>query len=162
MKSATATVSYPLIYQRNVAFLSRVSLSWTDEVQQTNAGGVDEDLSHDRITAARVGASFNGCGLGCLGIDAEISKGLELGSRSNSQVGNGTPLSRSTATSNFTHFRLNTNYSVSPIEDYIFRINAGGQYTLNNLLNSEQTSITGKIDLVDLHQARLVVTNLGM
>ena len=80
MKSATATVSYPLIYQRNVAFLSRVSLSWTDEVQQTNAGGVDEDLSHDRITAARVGASFNGCGLGCLGIDAEISKGLELGS----------------------------------------------------------------------------------
>ena len=144
MKSATATVSYPLIYQRNVAFLSRASLSWTDEVQQTNAGGVDEDLSHDRITAARVGASFNGCGLGCLGIDAEISKGLELGSRSNSQVGNGTPLSRSTATSNFTHFRLNTNYSVSPIEDYIFRINAGGQYTLNNLLNSEQTSITGE------------------
>ena len=82
--------------------------------RQTNVGGVDEDISHDRVTTARVGTSFNGCGVGCLGIDAEISKGLELGSRSNSQVGNGTPLSRSTATSNFTHFRLNTNYTVSP------------------------------------------------
>ena len=107
MKSATATVSYPILYQRDLALFARASISWTDEVQQTNAGGVDEDISHDRVTAARVGTSFNGCGVGCLGIDAEISKGLELGSRSNSQVGNGTPLSRSTATSNFTHFRLN-------------------------------------------------------
>jgi len=144
MKSATATVSYPWLYQRNLAFFTRASLSWTDEVQQTNAGGTDEDLSHDRITAARVGASLNGCGAGCLGIDAEISRGLELGSRSNSQVGSGTPLSRSTASSNFTHFRLNTNYTISPVDNYIFKINAGGQYTLNNLLNSEQTSITGE------------------
>ncbi len=144
MKSATTTLSYPLVYQRNLAIFTRASISWTDEVQQTNAGGVDEDLSHDRITAARIGTSFNGCGAGCLGIDAEISKGLELGSRSHSQVGNGTPLSRSTATSNFTHFRLNTNYTVSPFKNYIFQLNAGGQYTLNNLLNSEQTSITGE------------------
>ena len=144
MKSATATVSYPILYQRDLALFARASISWTDEVRQTNAGGVDEDISHDRVTAARVGTSFNGCGVGCLGIDAEISKGLELGSRSNSQVGNGTPLSRSTATSNFTHFRLNTNYTVSPLEDLVLRLNAGGQYTLNNLLNSEQTSITGE------------------
>ena len=144
MKSATATVSYPLVYQRNKALFTRASLSWTDEVQQTNVGGVDEDLSHDRITTARVGASFNGCGAGCLGVDAEISKGLELGSRSNSQVGSGTPLSRSTATSNFTHFRLNANYTVNPIDNFIFRLNGGGQYTLNNLLNSEQSSITGE------------------
>ena len=144
MKSATATVSYPIVYQRNLAIFTRASLSWTDEVQQTNAGGVDEDLSHDRITTARIGTSFNGCGIGCLGLDAEISKGLELGSRSSSQVGKGTPLSRSTATSNFTHFRLNAKYTVSPLDNYIFRLNAGGQYTMNNLLNSEQTSITGE------------------
>ena len=144
MKSATATVSYPLIYQRNLAIFARGSIGWTDEIQQTNVGGTDEDLSHDRITAARVGLSFNGCGVGCLGIDTEISKGLELGSRSNSQVGTGTPLSRSSATSNFTHFRLNTNYKVNPIENFVFMLNAGGQYTLNDLLNSEQTSITGE------------------
>ena len=144
MKSATATVSYPLVYQRNLAIFARGSIGWTDEIQQTNVGGTDEDLSHDRITAARVGLSYNGCGMGCLGVDAEISKGLELGSRSNSQVGNGTPLSRSTATSNFTHFRLNTNYTVSPFKDFIFMLNAGGQYTLNDLLNSEQTGITGE------------------
>ena len=29
---------------KKCSFLSRVSLSWTDEVQQTNAGGIDEDL----------------------------------------------------------------------------------------------------------------------
>ena len=57
-------------------------MSWTDELQQTNAGGVDEDLSHDRITAARLGLSFNNCSRGCLGIDAEISKGLDIASRS--------------------------------------------------------------------------------
>ena len=144
MKSATSTVSYPVIYQRDLALFTRASISWTDEVQQTNAGGVDEDISHDRVTAARVGASFNGCGAGCLGIDAEISKGLELGSRSNSQVGSGTPLSRSTASSNFTHFRLNANYTINPYKDFVLRLNGGGQYTLNNLLNSEQTSITGE------------------
>jgi hemolysin activation/secretion protein len=144
MKSATATVSYPLVYQRDLAIFARGSIGWTDEIQQTNVGGMDEDLSHDRITAARVGLSYNGCGMGCLGVDAEISKGLELGSRSNSQVGNGTPLSRSTATSNFTHFRLNTNYTINPYRDFIFMLNAGGQYTLNDLLNSEQTGITGE------------------
>ena len=143
MKSATTTLSYPLVYQRNLAIFTRASISWTDEVQQTNAGGVDEDLSHDRITAARIGTSFNGCGAGCLGIDAEISKGLELDLDLIAKWAMEL-LSRSTATSNFTHFRLNTNYTVSPFKNYIFQLNAGGQYTLNNLLNSEQTSITGE------------------
>ena len=53
-------------------------------------------------------------------------------------------MSRSTATSNFTHFRLNANYTVNPYKDFVLRLNGGGQYTLNNLLNSEQTSITGE------------------
>ena len=153
MKTASATVSYPLIYQRNKALFARASVNWTDEVQHTSAGGTDEDISHDRLTVLRAGASFNGCALGCLGVDAEISKGLDIGSRSNSQVGDGTPLSRSTATSNFTHFRLSANYAVTvkemlkvtePMDDYVFRVNAGGQYTLNDLLNSEQSGITGE------------------
>ncbi len=144
MKSAQATASYPIVYSRNEALFARLSLSWTDEVQQTNAGGTDEDLSHDRITAARFGTSFSGCYFGCIGIDAEISKGLELGSRSRSQVGEGTPLSRSTASSNFTHFNLRANYTVNPHENYIIRLNAGGQYTLNDLVNSEQKGITGE------------------
>ncbi len=144
MKSASATISYPLIYQRNIALFSRASINWTDEVQHTSAGGTDENLTHDRISSMRVGTSFNGCFIGCLGVDAEISKGIELGARSNSQVGNGTPLSRSSATTNFTHFRLNTNYTVSPHKDYVFKLNGGGQYTLDDLLNSEQTGITGE------------------
>ena len=144
MKSASATVSYPIIYQRNAALFSRASINWTDEVQHTSASGTDEDLTHDRITSMRFGASFNGCFIGCLGMDAEISKGIELGARSNSQVGNGTPLSRASATTNFTHFRFNANYTVSPHENYVFKLNGGGQYTLNDLLNSEQTGITGE------------------
>ena len=144
MKSAQATVSYPLIYSRNEAFFARFTVGWTDEVQQTNAGGTDEDLSHDRITAARFGTSFSGCYYGCVRVDTEVSKGLELASRSNSEVGEGTPLSKSTASSNFTHFNLNANYTVNPLENYIFRLNGGGQYTLNDLVNSEQKGITGE------------------
>ncbi|MFL2679452.1 MAG: ShlB/FhaC/HecB family hemolysin secretion/activation protein [Alphaproteobacteria bacterium] len=144
MKTAQTTISYPLIYSRNTALFTRASLSWTDEVQQTNAGGIDEDLSHDRITAARFGTSFNSCYVGCLGVDAEISKGLEIGSRSNSQVGQGTPLSKSSATSNFTHFNINIKYTASPHDDIFFKLNGGGQYTLNDLVNSEQKGITGE------------------
>jgi len=150
MKSASVTSSYPIMYKRNSALFARASISWTDEVQHTNAGGVDEDLSHDRITAARVGVSYNGCHTGCLGVDAQVSRGLELGSRSNSQVGPGTPLSRSSATSNFTHFRFNAAYTVRPHSDFVFKVNAGGQYTLNDLLNSEQSGITGENSLSGL------------
>ena len=53
MKSASATVSYPIIYQRNVALFSRASINWTDE-GNTHASGTDEDLTHDRITSMRV------------------------------------------------------------------------------------------------------------
>ena len=143
MKSAQATVSYPIIYSRNMAFFSRATLSWTDEVQQTNAGGTDEDLSHDRITAARIGTSFSGCFKGCVGIDFEVSKGLELGSRSQSQVGDGTPLSRASGRSNFMHFNLSSNYTYSFADDFILRLNGGGQYSLHDLVNSEQKGITG-------------------
>ena len=125
-------------------FLQDFTVGWTDEVQQTNAGGTDEDLSHDRITAARFGTSFSGCYYGCVRVDTEVSKGLELASRSNSEVGEGTPLSKSTASSNFTHFNLNANYTVNPLDNYIFRLNGGGQYTLNDLVNSEQKGITGE------------------
>jgi hemolysin activation/secretion protein len=144
MKSAQVTASYPIIYSRNSALFSRATLSWTDELQQTNAGGVDEDLSHDRITTARLGFSYNSCATGCLGIDAEISKGLDIASRSNSEVGEGTPLSKSTATSTFTHFNLHGRYSLSPHENILFKVNGGGQYTLNDLVNSEQKGITGE------------------
>ena len=66
MKSAQVTASYPIIYSRNTALFTRGTISWTDEIQQTNASGVDEDLSHDRITAARLGFSYNSCAKGCL------------------------------------------------------------------------------------------------
>jgi len=150
LKSASATISYPILYQRNMALFTRASLNWTDEVQHTGASGTDEDLTHDRVSSLRLGSSLNVCFIGCLGLDAEISKGMEIGSRSNSQVGNGTPLSRASASSNYTHFRLNANYSVSPVENYILKINTGGQYTLNDLLNSEQTGITGENKLSGL------------
>ena len=150
LKSASATISYPVLYQRNMALFTRASVNWTDEVQHTGASGTDEDLTHDRVTSLRIGSSLNACFIGCLGLDAEISKGIEIGSRSNSQVGDGTPLSRASATSNYTHFRLNANYSVSPIENYVLRVNTGGQYTLDDLLNSEQTGITGENKLSGL------------
>ena len=79
-----------------------------------------------------------------MGIDAEISKGLDIASRSNSEVGEGTPLSKSTATSTFTHFNLHARYSVSPHENLLFKVNGGGQYTLSDLVNSEQKGITGE------------------
>ena len=61
MKSATATVSYPLVYKRDKAVFLRGTLGWTDEIQQTNVSGEDQDLSHDRITALRLGVSLNRC-----------------------------------------------------------------------------------------------------
>ena len=74
MKSATATVSYPLVYKRDKAAFFRGTLGWTDEIQQTNVSGEDQDLSHDRITALRLGVSLNRCLTGCLGIDISILK----------------------------------------------------------------------------------------
>ena len=143
MKSASGTISYPLYYSRQTAVFLRGSLSWTDEIQHTNISGEDQDLSHDRVTALRGGISLNKCAYGCVGIDLQFSRGLDIVSRSQSETGNGTPLSRSAAKAQFSHFVLNTNYRFSPLENYEVSLNSGGQYSFDDLLNSEQTSITG-------------------
>ena len=143
MKSATATVSYPLVYKRDKAVFFRGTLSWTDEIQQTNLSGEDQDLSHDRITALRFGTSLNRCQVGCLGIDIQVSRGIDIASRSLGDVGQGTPLSRASGKNNFTHFKLDTTYSVALTKDLNFNINTGGQLALDDLLNSEQSGITG-------------------
>ena len=143
MKSASGTISYPLYYSRQTAVFLRGSLSWTDEIQHTNISGEDQDLSHDRVTALRGGISLNKCAYGCVGIDLQFSRGLDIVSRSQSETGNGTPLSRSAAKAQFSHFVLNTNYKFSPLENYEVSLNSGGQYSFDDLLNSEQTSITG-------------------
>ena len=143
MKSATATVSYPLVYKRDKAVFFRGTLGWTDEIQQTNIGGEDQDLSHDRITALRFGVSLNRCLTGCLGIDLQFSRGIDIASRSLGDVGEGTPLSRSSGKNNFSHFKLDTTYAVALDKNLEFNINTGGQLSLDDLLNSEQSGITG-------------------
>ena len=143
MKAATATVSYPLVYKRDKAVFLRGTLGWTDEIQQTNVSGEDQDLSHDRITALRLGVSLNRCLTGCLGIDFQFSRGIDIASRSQGDVGKGTPLSRSSGKNNFSHFNLDTTYAVALDKDLEFNINTGGQLSLDDLLNSEQSSITG-------------------
>ena len=143
MKSASGTISYPIYYGRDTAAFLRASLSWTDEIQHTNTSGEDIDLSHDRVTTIRFGTSINKCAYGCTGIDFQFSRGLDIASRSQSETGNGTPLSRSAAKSQFSHFVLNANYKFSPYQNYEVALNAGGQYSFDNLLNSEQAAITG-------------------
>ncbi len=143
MKSGTATMSYPLVYKRDKAIFFRGTVSWTDEIQQTNVGGEDQDLSHDRVTALRFGASINRCKVGCLGIDFEASKGVDIAARSLGDVGEGTPLSRASGKSNFAHFKVDTTYSVALADDLQFKTNLGGQLAFDDLLNSEQSGITG-------------------
>ena len=75
--------------------------------------------------------------------DSQISRGLEIASRSASEATTGTPLSRTSGTSTYTHFRLNSSYSFVPFEKYLLKFIAGGQYTDDGLLNSEQTTIVG-------------------
>ena len=74
----------------------------------------------------------------------EISRGLDLISRSSSEVGEGTPLSRATATSSYHHMKVNASYSFYPYKDIFFALNGGGQYTDDPLLNSEQSTIVGE------------------
>jgi len=143
MKAATATISYPLVYKRDKAVFFRGTLSWSDEIQQTNIGGEDQDLSHDRVTALRFGTSLNRCQVGCLGIDLQVSRGIDIAARSLGDVGEGTPLSRGSGKNNFTHFKLDTTYTVALDEKLNFNINVGGQLALDDLLNSEQSGITG-------------------
>lgn len=143
MKSASGTISYPLYYERDTAVFMRASINWTDEIQHTNLSGEDEDLSHDRVTTFRFGTSINKCSYGCIGVDFQVSRGIDLGARSQSDTGNGTPLSRAAGKNNFTHFALNSHYLFSPIENYEVKLTSGGQYALNDLLNSEQSTIAG-------------------
>ncbi len=143
MKSGTTTLSYPLVYKRDKAVFLRGTISWSDEIQQTNVSGTDQDLSHDRVTALRFGTSLNRCQVGCLGIDLQVSRGIDIASRSQGDVGQGTPLSRSSGKNNFTHFKLDTTYAVALDENLEFNINTGGQLSLDDLLNSEQAGITG-------------------
>ena len=44
---------------------------------------------------------------------------------------------------NFSHFKLDTTYAVALDKNLEFNINTGGQLSLDDLLNSEQSSITG-------------------
>ena len=143
MKSATATISYPLVYKRDKAVFFRGTLGWSDEIQQTNISGEDQDLSHDRISALRFGVSLNRCLTGCLGIDLQFSRGIDIAARSQGDVGEGTPLSRSSGKNNFTHFKLDTTYAVALDKNVEFNVNTGGQISLDDLLNSEQSGITG-------------------
>lgn len=145
MKSASINVSYPVIYKRDVALLSRASINWIDEIQHTNAGGTDEEISHDRITSVKAGVGLNRCTEYCLSLDAEITKGLEIGSRSRKDVGLGTPLSRDAADVNFSHLRVSAKYEGIFFDNYNLSINSGGQYSFSgSLLNSEQMGVAGE------------------
>ena len=93
-------------------------------------------MSHDRITALRLGVSLNRCLTGCLGIDLQFSRGIDIASRSLGDVGRGTPLSRSSGKNNFSHFNLDTTYAVALDKNLEFNINTGGQLSLDDLLNS--------------------------
>ncbi len=144
MKSATFTASYPLILEKNRLWTTRAIINWADEIQQTNISGEDEQLSHDRLTSLRIGLNYSGCPRGCITFDAEISRGLEIASRSASDSAGGTPLSRTSGTSTYTHFRVNASYSDYFYRNFQAKINLGGQYTDDGLLNSEQASIVGE------------------
>ena len=144
MKSATLTTSYPLVLEKNKLWTARFSVNWADEVQQTNISGEDEQLTHDRLTSLRLGLNYSGCPRGCATIDAEISRGLEIASRSASDSARGTPLSRTSGTSTYTHFNANASYSENFFRNIEAKVNAGGQFTDDGLLNSEQASIIGE------------------
>ena len=144
MKSASINVSYPLKYKRDLVILARSSVNWIDEIQHTNAGGVDEEISHDRITSLKVGVGMNRCTEFCLSLDTEISKGIKLGSRTRKDVGPGTPLSRGAADVDFSHLRFLAAYKANFLKDYLISVNTGGQYSFSgSVLNSEQMGIAG-------------------
>ncbi len=145
MKSATVSLSYPLVLEKDRVWFLRGTVGWADEIQQTNTSGVDSELSHDRLTSLRFGINYNGCMKGCLGFDAELSRGLEIASRSASEVGEeGTPLSRASGTSTYTHMKMDASYSFNFIEQTMVKFSSGGQYTDDGLLNSEQNTIIGQ------------------
>ncbi len=144
MKSATLTASYPLILKKDSLWTVRGTVNWVDEVQQTNISGEDEQLSHDRLSSLRFGLNFSGCKEGCTTFDTEISRGIEIASRSASDSAGGTPLSRTSGTSTYTHFKIDSSYSYYLYQNIETKVYAGGQYTDDGLLNSEQSTIIGE------------------
>ena len=144
MKSGAFVVNYPLRLRSDSSWTLRGTVSWTDEIQQTNASGVDTEISHDRLTSLRAGLTYFGCPDGCIYFDSELSRGLDIASRSASEATTGTPLSRVSGTSQYNHVRLNSYYSFYALSDYLIKVGFGGQYTDDGLLNSEQSTIIGE------------------
>ena len=142
MKSGSLGITYPLLLRTDSSWILRGNISWVDELQQTNAAGVDQVLSHDRLTSLRIGLSYYGCPSGCIYFDSELSRGLDIASRSASEAVD-IPLSRTSGTSQFHHFRVNSYYSFYVLSSYLMKIGFGGQYTDDALLNSEQSTVIG-------------------
>ncbi len=144
-KSASFSFSYPLVLRTDKSWTLKVGVDWSDEIQQTNLSGVDEPLSHDRLASLRLGLIYAGCSAngGCTNFNGQISRGLDIASRSASEVGLGTPLSRTSGTSMFNHAQLDFSHSLSVLNNYSLRLSGGGQYTDDGLLNSEQSTIIG-------------------
>ena len=143
MKSGSLGLTYPLRLRADSTWSLRGTINWIDEIQQTNASGIDTDISHDRLTSLRLGLTYFGCPRGCIYFDTELSRGLDIASRSASEATTGTALSRTSGTSHYHHLRLNSSYSFYALTDYLIKIGFGGQYTNDGLLNSEQSSIIG-------------------
>ena len=118
MKSGAFVVNYPLRLRSDSSWTLRGTVSWTDEIQQTNASGIDTEISHDRLTSLRVGLTYFGCSVGCIFFDSELSRGLDIASRSASEATTGTPLSRVSGTSQYNHIRSNSYYSFYALNDY--------------------------------------------
>ena len=142
MKSGSLGLTYPLKLSTYSSWTLRGNISWIDELQQTNTTGIDQILSHDRLTSLRLGLSFFGCPNGCIYFDSELSRGIDVASRSASEATD-IPLSRTSGTSQYHHIRINSSYSFYILTDYLMKIGLGGQYTDDALLNSEQSTVIG-------------------
>ena len=106
MKSGSLGLTYPLKLTADSSWTLRGNISWTDELQQTNTTGIDQVLSHDRLTSLRLGLSYYGCPRGCFYFDTEVSRGIDIASRSASEATD-IPLSRTSGTSQYHHLRVN-------------------------------------------------------
>ena len=142
MKSGSFGLTYPIRLRVDSSWTLRGNITWTDELQQTNTTGIDQILSHDRLTSLRLGLSYFGCPKGCIYFDSEVSRGLDIASRSASEATD-IPLSRASGTSQFHHIRINSSYSFYVLTSYLIKLGIGGQFTDDALLNSEQSSIVG-------------------
>ena len=89
-----------------------------------------------------MGLSYFGCPRGCIYFDSELSRGIDVASRSASEATD-TPLSRTSGTSQYHHLRVNSSYSFYILTNYLMKIGLGGQYTDDALLNSEQSTVIG-------------------